>query len=265
MISNKEAISTLAKVGKRLDGRGLLDYRQPIQLETNISLTAECSAKVQIGETVVMAGVKLAIEKPYNDTSDQGGIMINAELLPLSSPEYESGPPGIKAVELARVTDRGIREAKAIDMKKLCITPGEKAWFVIIDIVTINDAGNLFDAASLAALTALKAARFPEVDPETGAINYKKKTDEPLPLLKEPLAVTIYKINGQLLVDPTTEEEHAYDARLTIASDEKGTISAMQKGGEMPLTIDEVGKMVDIALEKAKFLRAEVDKTVKGN
>jgi len=147
-------------------------------------------------------------------------------------------------------------------MKKLCITPGEKAWFVIIDIVTINDAGNLFDAASLAALTALKAAKFPEVDPETGAINYKKKTDQGLPLLKEPLAVTIYKINGQLIVDPTTQEEHSYDARLTVASDEKGTISALQKGGEMPLTIEEVGKMVDIALEKAKFLRAEVDKVV---
>jgi exosome complex RNA-binding protein Rrp42 (RNase PH superfamily) len=203
MISNKETIAQLAKEGKRIDGRGLMDYRQPIQLETNISWTAEGSAKVQIGETVVMAGVKLAIEKPYNDTSDQGGIMINAELLPLSSPEYESGPPGIKAIELARVTDRGIREAKAIDMKKLCITPGEKAWFVIIDI------------------------------------------------------------NGQLIVDPTTQEEHSYDARLTVASDEKGTISALQKGGELPLTIEEVGKMVDIALEKAKFLRAEVDKVVK--
>ncbi|MBT6774236.1 RNA-binding protein, partial [Candidatus Woesearchaeota archaeon] len=75
--------------------------------------------------------------------------------------------------------------------------------------------------------------------------------------------VTVYKINGQLLVDPTTQEEHAYDARLTVASDDKGTISAMQKGGEMPLTIEEVGKMVDIALDKAKFLRTEVEKVVK--
>ena len=128
MISNKETISVLAKEGKRLDGRGLLDYRQPIQLETGISWTAEGSAKVQIGETVVMAGVKLSLEKPYNDTPDQGGIMINAELLPLSSPEYESGPPGIKAIELARVTDRGIRECHAIDFKKLCIKKGEKIW-----------------------------------------------------------------------------------------------------------------------------------------
>ncbi|MBU0459884.1 MAG: exosome complex protein Rrp42 [Nanoarchaeota archaeon] len=263
IIVNKDTIMQLAKAGKRLDGRALTDYRQPIKIDLDISWTAEGSTRVQIGDTVVMAGVKLSLEKPYNDTPDQGGIMINAELLPLSSPEYESGPPGIKAIELARVTDRGIREAKAIDMKKLCVVPGEKAWFVIIDIITINDAGNLFDAAGLAALAALKSAKFPQVDSETGAIDYKKKTDQKLPLLKDPLAVTIYKIGGKLLVDPTAEEEHAYDARLTVASDSKGTISAMQKGGESPLSIAEVGQMVELALEKAKFLRDELNKVVK--
>lgn len=263
MIVNRNTISELAKQQKRLDGRNLTEYRQPIAISTGISWTAEGSAKVQIGNTVIMAGVKMAIEKPYNDTSDEGGIMVNAELLPLSSAEYESGPPGKKAIELARVIDRGIREAKAIDMKKLCITPGEKAWFVTIDIVTINDAGNLFDAAGLAALAALKSAKFPVVDPETWAIDYKAKTNVSLPLIKEPLPVTLYKINGALLVDPTAEEEEAFDARLTIASDEKGTVSALQKGGEEPLTLVEVSQMIDIALEKAKFLRNELNKALR--
>ncbi len=262
IVTNKKAIHELAAQGKRLDGRSFTEYREPITIGTNVSWTAEGSARVQIGDTVVLAGVKLAIEKPYNDTPDQGGIMINAELTPLSSPEYERGPPGIKAIELSRVTDRGIREAKAIDMKKLCITPGEKAWFVIIDIVTINDAGNLFDAAGLATLAALKAARFPVVDPETGAINYKEKTDQKLPLKKQPLAVTIYKIGGQLVVDPTQQEALCYDARLTVASDSNGTISAMQKGGSTPLTIDEVSKMVDLAMDKANFLREKLDQMV---
>ena len=117
MIVNRTTISELAQQQKRLDGRQLTEYRQPIAISTGISWTAEGSSKVQIGDTVVMAGVKMAIEKPYNDTPDEGGIMVNAELLPLSSPEYEPGPPGKKAIELARVIDRGIREAKALDMK----------------------------------------------------------------------------------------------------------------------------------------------------
>lgn len=263
MTLNKETISALAKENKRLDQRALTEFRSPIRIETNISWTAEGSAKVQIGQTVVMAGVKLSIEKPYNDTPDEGGIMINAELTPLSSPEYEPGPPGMKAIELARVTDRGIREAKAIDMKKLCIEPGEKAWFVTIDLISINDDGNLFDAAGLAVLAALKSAKFPVVDEKTGAIDYKRKTDTPLSLTKEPLPITVYKLNGALLVDPTGMEEHAYEARLTVASDSDGTISALQKGGDTPLTIEEIGQMVDIALEKGKFLREELNKALK--
>jgi len=263
MIVNKETIVQLASVQKRLDNRTLTEYRTPIVIETGISWTAEGSARVRIGDNIVIAGVKLSIEKPYNDTPDEGVIMVNAELLPLSNPEFETGPPGIKAVELARVVDRGIREAKAIDMKKLCIIPGEKAWFISIDIMTINDAGNLFDTAGLAALTALKSAHFPVVDESTGAIDYHQKTKVSLPLVKEPLPVTVYKINGSLLVDPTLEEERAYDARLTVTTDDSKTVSALQKGGTAPLTIDEVGRIVDLASEKAKFLREVLNKALR--
>lgn len=263
MIVNKDTIAQLAAQGKRLDMRGLTEYRKPIHVELNISWTAEGSAKVQIGDTVVMAGVKLAIEKTYNDTPDEGGIMVNAELLPLSNPDYESGPPSIKSIELARVIDRGIREAKAIDLKKLCVKAGEKAWFVTVDIITINDSGNLFDAAGIAALAALKSAYFPTVDPATGAIDYKHKTKEKLPLLKEPVPVTVYKIGGNLLVDPTLEEEEAYDARLTVTTDEHGVISALQKGGPAPLTSDEISQIIDLAVEKARFLRTELNKFLK--
>ena len=171
MMYNQQSILELAKRGQRLDGRALTEYRQPILITRNISKTAEGSARVQIGDTVIMAGVKLAIEKPYNDTPDEGGIMVNAELTPMSNPNFEPGPPGIDAVELARVIDRGIREAKAIDMKQLCLVPGEKAWFVTIDLITVNVAGNLFDAAGLAALAALKSAFFPVSDHESGVID----------------------------------------------------------------------------------------------
>lgn len=263
MIVNKETIFNLALQNKRLDQRNLEEYRRPIVIETNISKTAEGSARVQIGKTVILAGVKLSIEKTYNDTPDEGGIMVNAELTPLSSPEYEPGPPGMYAIELARVIDRGIREAKTINLKKLCLEPGEKAWFVSIDLITVNDDGNLFDAAGLAALAALKSARFPVHDPATGVIDYKNKTDQPLPLVKEPLPVTVYKIRDSLMIDPTKEEEKAYEARLTAAMDEKGIISALQKGGEAPLSLEFVSKMLDLAAEKSKFLREQLEQALK--
>ena len=240
------------KRGKRYDGRKLDEYRE-IKVETGIANTAEGSARVQIGDTHVLVGVKMEVGKPYPDKQDEGTMMVNAELLPMSSPKYEPGPPGIDAIELARVTDRGIRESGAIDTKKLCIKEGELVWTAVIDVVPINDAGNMYDAASLGAMLALKDARFPELDGDK--VNYKEHTKKKLPLVHEPVAVTVLKIGDHYMVDPIPQEEKILDARLTVAVAEDGKIVAMQKGGPLPLTSDDVEKMLDLAVKKTKELR----------
>ena len=246
-------IISLLDANTRLDGRKLTEYRKPVEVEYGVVKTAEGSARVRIGETEVMVGVKLEVGKPYPDSPEEGTIIVGAELLALSNPEFEPGPPGIQAIELARVVDRGIRESKALDFKKLCITPGEKIWMVVIDICPINDAGNLFDASSLAALAALKFTKFPSFDGEK--VDYKNKTDKKLQLEKEPIAVTVIKIGSKFIVDPDTEEEKVVDSRLTVSSTEDGTLCALQKGGDFPLTTEEISEMLDIGIEKAKELR----------
>lgn len=249
----REHIIGLLNVDTRLDGRKPTEYRNPIEVEHGIIKTAEGSAKVKIGETEVMVGVKLEVGEPYPDTPDEGTIIVGAELLPMSNPEFELGPPGIQAIELARVVDRGIRESKALDFKKLCIEKGGKIWMVIIDICPINDAGNLFDASSLAALAALKNTKYPEFDGEK--VDYKKKTGKKLELEKTPIAVTVIKIGDKFIVDPDTEEEKVVDARLTVSSIEDGTLCALQKGGDFPLTMEDIDRMLDIGIEKGKELR----------
>ena len=250
----KNHIISLLDKGIRLDGRGPLDYRKGIKVEYDISNSAEGSARVTIGDTVVLVGIKMAIETPYPDTQDQGNLMVGAELIPMASPEFETGPPGIQAIELARVVDRGIRESKAIDVKKLCIEKGEKVWSVIIDIIPMNDAGNLFDVSALASLAALRNAKFPKV--EDNVINYLEKTDESIPLNKQPTSVTVCKIGKHFIIDPISEEEKVIDARLTVATDDKNQLCAMQKGGDFSLTTEDITKMIDIAIEKCNDLRS---------
>ena len=262
MAMNDELRSTVIRSldrGIRYDGReGLSTYR-PISLSTSISCNAEGSAKVQIGGTVVLVGVKMAVEQPYPDAPDKGTLMVNVELLALSNPEFEPGPPGENAVELARVVDRGIREAGVIQMEKLCLSPAEKVWSVMIDVCTLNDEGNLFDAASLGALLALRTARIPGLLKDVYKADYKQHT-KPLPLNEMPISVTVLKIGQHYIVDPCTEEWEVYDSRLTVASLEDGTICAMQKGGASSLMQEDVDRMIGIALEKAGELRAELDR-----
>lgn len=252
---NKKYVSSLIEKGLRIDRRGLEEYRE-IKIEYGISSkSAEGSAKVTIGETVVVAGVKFDVGDPFPDKPDEGTIIVNAELLPLSSPEFETGPPDVQSIELARVVDRGIRESKTIDFNKLCIKSGEKVWLMFIDVYPLNDAGNLFDAAAIAAFAALKDARFPKYDEKTGMVVYKERTDKKITLNNLPVACTIIKINGKFIVDPSTEEEAAMDARLTVVSLDNGNICAMQKGGYKPLSTEDIATMVELASKKSKETR----------
>ncbi len=251
-IIKEHLVSTLKK-GMREDGRDFREYR-PVQIEYKISpRSAEGSARVLIGKTEVVVGIKLELGEPYSDKPDEGSIMVNAELLPLSSPDFESGPPSVESIELSRVVDRAIREGKALDFKKLCIKEGEKMWIVLIDIYPLNDDGNLFDAAALAALAALKDAKFPKIVDEK--VQYGELSDQKLPLQRLPVSCTVLKVGDTFVVDPGKNEENNTDARLTVACLEDGTICALQKGGEKGLSIEDIEKMVEIAQEKTAELR----------
>jgi exosome complex component RRP42 len=251
----KEHISECLKSGIRLDGRGLEDLRN-IEIEANVIETAEGSCRIKCGMTEVIVGVKLSVGTPFGDTPDDGVLMVGAELLPLSNPDFESGPPSIESIEVARVIDRGIRESKVIDTKALCITKGEKVWMVMVDICPINTDGNLIDIGSLAAIIALKSATFPEM--KDNIVDYKKKTKKPLPLKNFPVTATVVKIGSNFIVDPTEAEEKAMDSRLTVSVTADGKICAMQKGGNEPCTIGDIERMIDLATAKSEELRRHI-------
>ncbi|MFA5797625.1 MAG: exosome complex protein Rrp42 [Candidatus Woesearchaeota archaeon] len=247
----RHIIECLTK-GVRYDGRKMTDYRA-IEIRTGLIETAEGSAQVKCGETIVIAGVKMSMDKPYADTPNEGILMVGAELLPMSNPRYESGPPEGYAIELARVIDRGIRESKSLDNKRLCVVAGEKVWTINVDICPLNDDGNLLDIGSMAAVAAILNARFPLV--EDNKVNYKVKTAEKIPISKIPIAVTVFKLAGQYIIDPLESEEQVIDARLTVTSTDDGNLCALQKGGEDTLTMQDIEKMLELALSKAGEIR----------
>lgn len=241
--------------GKRLDSRGLVDFRE-VTIEKGVVKTAEGSARVKIGDTEVLAGVKLKVMEPYPDTPNEGGLMVGLEFVPFANPKFETGPPNATAVEMSRVIDRGIRESKTIDTEKLCIKAGEAVWSVSVDIHVMNDDGNLLDAGALAALAALEDANLLKYDLE--AKKLIREEAGVLPVVHKPIAVTIVKIGDSLLLDPTLEEWNALEARVTITTMENGDICALQKGGDGYFTKEELEKAADLSLEAGKALREKL-------
>lgn len=254
---NSKKISEYLFEGKRFDNRKPDEFRE-IKIETGVSKNAEGSARVRIGKTEVIVGVKMSVSEPYPDTPARGNLITGAELSPLSSPNFESGPPRIQAIELGRVIDRGVRESKYIDFEKLCIKEGEKVWTVYLDIYTINDDGNLFDAAGLGAFAALRNAKLPKYDLEKEELSHEL-SDTSLPLRHDiaPLSVTIYKIGESLLVDPTREEEDNCEMRITTGGRDDRFFS-MQKGLIGTLNIEEMSKALDMAEEVRRKLAQEL-------
>ncbi len=244
-------IQKLAASGKRLDGRGLEDYR-PLKVTKGYIETAEGSARVRLGNTDVLVGVKMEIGQPYPDSPDSGVLVSNAELIPMASPTFEPGPPKPEAIEVARVVDRGIRETATIDFNKLCIEEGEKVWVLFIDIHVLDYDGNLFDASNYAALAALTGTTVP------GATKLEGGKDEPLKVQHHPVSVTACKIGDVLFIDPSLEEERIADARLTVTTDEKGRIRAMQKGLKGSLTVDEVNQVITLSQKIGEEVRKQI-------
>ncbi|MBN2458851.1 exosome complex protein Rrp42 [Candidatus Woesearchaeota archaeon] len=255
----KTHINEALKKGIRLDGRKKEDFRE-IEIKTGVVATAEGSALVRCGDTEVIAGVKLQVGEPYPDSQDQGTMMVGSELLPLSNPAFEGGPPSIDSIEVARVIDRGIREGKAIDTKKLCIREGELVWTVMIDVLPLNHDGNLIDIGGLAALAALKDARMLEIENDKIAIG--KRTEEKLPINSMPIPITILKIGDNFIVDPTFEEEAVLDARLTVAVLEDDNLCALQKGGDASLTAKDIKEMTALAIKKSHELRDKLSEAL---
>ena len=249
----KKYVEAVLLNNERLDGRKFDEFRKPVEISYDVSNKAEGSARVKIGKTEVIAGVKMDVGKPYADSSDKGNLMVGAERLPVSNPEFLPGPPNAQTIELARIIDRGIRESGMIDLKKLCIKEGELVWNIIIDIYTINDDGNLIDASALAAIAALKNAVLPELVDDKVQCGVFTKTKVPLKF--EPINVTVYKVGKSLIIDAGRDEEAATDARLSVSVSETGSVHAMQKGGSTGMSLDEVDKAIGLAIKAVKPLR----------
>ncbi|HJX05010.1 MAG TPA: exosome complex protein Rrp42 [Thermoplasmata archaeon] len=246
----RDHISKLLAKGVRMDGRKF-DEMRPLKVEMNYVGSAEGSARVTLGNTQVVVGVKLILGEPFADTPNTGVLTTNAELIPMASETFESGPPDQESIEVARVIDRGIREGHAVDLVKLCVEPGKEVWIMFVDVHVIDYDGNLFDAANVGANAAFKSAVVP-------AKRAGKGEDYPLPVMHQPISITVVKIDGKILVDPTHDEERVADARLTVATNETGNLCAMQKGLNGSFTLDEVLKIVDLSGKIGAEVRAKL-------
>ncbi|XP_045807947.1 exosome complex component RRP45A-like isoform X2 [Trifolium pratense] len=265
-VNEKQFIENALLSELRVDGRGPLEYRK---LSIKFGKD-DGSAEVQLGETRVMSFVSAQLVQPYKDRPNEGTLSIFTEFSPMADPSFEPGRPGESAVELGRIIDRGLRESRAIDTESLCILSAKLVWAIRIDIHILDNAGNLVDAANIAALASLLTFRRPEcsLGGEDGqqVVVHPPEVREPLPLILHhlPVAVTFGFFSNENLVvlDPTYHEEAVMTGRMTATLNANGDVCAIQKPGEQGIFQHIIMHCLKLAHVKAGDITAKIKDAV---
>jgi len=260
----KSKIIDLLQEGKRIDGRGL-DELRPLSIDTNVIPNANGSARVRLGDTEIVSGIKIQPDKPFPDMGDKGIFICTAEILPLAHPSAETGPPTPNVVELARVVDRGIRESGMVDLSQMVLEQDKSVIGLFTDNVVTDHDGNLFDACSYASVAAIMTSKIPkwEMKDDRPVIVEGEESDPPLTTI--PVSVTMGRIGEFIIIDPNLDEWECLDARITITTNSDGNIVALQKGGNAGFTFDQLIKCSELSISTGPKIREIIKQATQSN
>ncbi|KAI0791305.1 ribosomal protein S5 domain 2-like protein [Abortiporus biennis] len=264
-IPEKEFLFSSLKQSLRLDGRQPLEMRTPILTFGPELGWVECS----MGKTRVLAQVDGKMVKPPPERPLEGIITIHSEISPMASSDYEPGRPSDEEVSLTRMLDKVLRRSDAVDKESLCVQAGLRVWHLRLTIHCLADAGNLLDCACLAGIIAFKHFRRPEVEVEGDEVIIHKPSERapvPLSMHHMPFCFTFAYFpdpTTQPILDPSYLEQRLSAGLLSVALNAQRELCVVQKAGGVPLSPDEVLRIIDVAVLKAKELDALVAKRLK--
>lgn len=259
----RSKILDLLQEGKRIDDRALDEHR-PLVIDTGVIPHANGSARVRLGDTEIVAGIKIQPDRPFPDMGDKGIFICTAEILPLAHPSAETGPPQPDVIELARVVDRGIRESGMIDLSQFVLEKDKSVIGLFTDNVVTDHDGNLFDACSYASVAAIITSKIPkwEMKDDKPVLIENQESDAPITTI--PVSVTMGRIGEFIIVDPNLDEWGCLDARITITTNSDGNIVALQKGGSDGFTFEQLVKCSELSIAIGKKIRDVIKQATEG-
>jgi exosome complex component RRP42 len=200
--------------GLRNDGRSLMDFR-PIVVEFGVMPNTHGSARVRIGETDLIAVIKLKMRQ-VKDTKDfNNRVDFYVTCSAVASPEFAGKHGDAYAQKLASLLRKAYRNDLVLpELEKLKLSK-DRYYQTKIDILILQYDGNALDAASIAAKAALSDMKFiiPTMIPRD-----RGKTVPQLPakarsqvrtidITNVPIIVTLNTVGDSLFIDATLQEE----------------------------------------------------------
>lgn len=158
--------------------------------------------------------------------------------------------------ELQRILERSLKDNNTVDVESLCIIPGESAFALHCYVSVIDNSGNLFDAAVLAATSSLCSFRRPDYSIDGKQVKlYTPREKEPVPICLhyQPICVSFGLLTEDLLLlDPTEREESIMQGKISIILNAFGEMCGFHFLGGVPVSSEVLLKCVKTASAKAE-------------
>lgn len=131
--------------------------------------------------------------------------------------------------------------------------PRKQVWAVRVDVHVLDYDGNMLDAASIAAITALLHFRRPDttvVGEEVTIHTLTSRNPVPLSIHHIPICCTFALLgpDGDLcIMDPTLLEEQVQSGRMTISMNNYRELCGLAKPGGVPVDMDRIAQCCELA------------------
>lgn len=156
-----------------------------------------------------------------------------------------------------------------MDVESLCIIPGEKVFSVHCYVNIIDNNGNIFDAAVLAATSSLCYFRRPDYSINGTQVRiYAPNEQEPVPLCLhyQPISISFCLLDSELtLLDPNEREEAVKEGMISLVLNAFGELCGVHFLGGIPVSESLLLRCGQIASAKANDISAILKKALEKN
>ncbi|GJN28017.1 hypothetical protein PR202_gb16097 [Eleusine coracana subsp. coracana] len=250
----------------RPDARRLSEAR-PTTVGIGVVSSAHGSALVRLGETAMLASIKLEVMSPPAESPDEGSVAVEFHMPPICSPLVRPGRPAVAAPVISKALEDVLVSSGMLNLKELCLISGKASWLAYLDIYCLNADGSLFDAALFSSVAAFKHLEIPLVSVgddgrvfTVGGIEGKTKFElvnrekRKLTLGNIPYSLTCALHKDSVLADPNSEEESIIETSVTIVVDSSDRLVSVQKLGGAVASMGTIKECISLAKERRRML-----------
>jgi exosome complex component RRP43 len=250
----------------RPDGRAL---REAKEASVSAGVVREYgvlgSAIARTGRCSMLCVLTAKLETP----GDTGSVDVQVHFPPLCSPRFSIGKPTEKEQALASRI-QSILCNSCIDLDALVIQRDVLGWKLLVDIMCLDYDGGALDAALLGVSTCLCMAKIPllvsseeqlaalknedRMKPGDGPIPIRVSSSRgtPLKLRYLPFGFSYAEIcDGNLITDPTAEEEDVSESCATICVSQEGQLVNVYIPGGAGFSRDSLRECISAARDRA--------------